>query len=106
MVTREADGVLYTHAGPEIGVAATKSFTTQLTCLYLLALYLAEARQTLTQEQMQNYIEDLTKIPQKIESIFGKIEYLEGPIQTFLPVAQFPLSGPREFITPSPWRVH
>ena len=77
MVTREADGVLYTHAGPEIGVAATKSFTTQLTCLYLLALYLAEARQTLTQEQVQNYIEDLTKIPQKIESIFGKIEYLE-----------------------------
>ena len=63
MVTREADGVLYTHAGPEIGVAATKSFTTQLTCLYLLALYLAEARQTLTQEQVQNYIEDLTKIP-------------------------------------------
>ena len=77
MVTREADGVLYTHAGPEIGVAATKSFTTQLTCLYLLALYLAEARQTLTQEQVQNYIEDLTKIPQKIESIFGKIEVLE-----------------------------
>jgi len=77
MVTREADGVLYTHAGPEIGVAATKSFTTQLTCLYLLALYLAEARQTLTQEQVQNYIEDLTRIPQKIESIFGKIEVLE-----------------------------
>ncbi|HEU0004431.1 MAG TPA: glutamine--fructose-6-phosphate transaminase (isomerizing), partial [Terriglobia bacterium] len=77
MVTREADGVLYTHAGPEIGVAATKSFTTQLTCLYLLALYLAEARQTLTQEQVQNYIEDLTKIPQKIESIFGKVEVLE-----------------------------
>ena len=77
MVTREADGVLYTHAGPEIGVAATKSFTTQLTCLYLLALYLAEARQTLTQGQVQNYIEDLTRIPQKIESIFGKIEVLE-----------------------------
>lgn len=77
MVTRAADGVLYTHAGPEIGVAATKSFTTQLTCLYLLALYLAEARQTLTQEQVQNYIEDLTKVPQKIESIFGKVEVLE-----------------------------
>ena len=75
MVTREADGVLYTHAGPEIGVAATKSFTTQLTCLYLLALHLAEIRQTLTLEQVQNYIEDLTKIPQKIESIFGKVEY-------------------------------
>jgi glutamine---fructose-6-phosphate transaminase (isomerizing) len=76
-VTREADGVLYTHAGPEIGVAATKSFTTQLSGLYLLALYLAEVRGTLTSEQLGAYIEDLAKIPQKIESIFSKVEYLE-----------------------------
>ncbi|MCI0623763.1 MAG: glutamine--fructose-6-phosphate transaminase (isomerizing) [Acidobacteria bacterium] len=89
MVTREADGVLYTHAGPEIGVAATKSFTTQLTCLYLLALYLAEARQTLTQEQVRNYIEDLTRIPQKIESIFGKIEYLEELSKHFFRSSNF-----------------
>ncbi len=93
MVTREADGVLYTHAGPEIGVAATKSFTTQLTALYLLALYLAEARQTLTAEQVQSYIEDLTKIPQKIESIFGKIEYLEELSKHFFRSSNFLFLG-------------
>ena len=45
MATREADGTLYTHAGPEIGVASTKAFTTQLVALYLLALQLAEVRE-------------------------------------------------------------
>ncbi|MFN8005663.1 MAG: glutamine--fructose-6-phosphate transaminase (isomerizing) [Terriglobia bacterium] len=89
MVTREADGVLYTHAGPEIGVAATKSFTSQLTALYLLALYLADVRKTLTHEQIQGYIEDLTKIPQKIESIFGKIEYLEELSKNFFRSSNF-----------------
>lgn len=89
MVTREADGVLYTHAGPEIGVAATKSFTAQLTALYLFALYLAEVRQTLASEQIQNYIEDLTKIPQKIESIFGKVEYLEELSKNFFRSTEF-----------------
>jgi glucosamine--fructose-6-phosphate aminotransferase (isomerizing) len=89
MVTREADGVMYTHAGPEIGVAATKSFTSQLTALYLLALFLADARKTLTHEQIQGYIEDLTKIPQKIESIFGKLEYLEELSKTFFRSSNF-----------------
>ncbi len=89
MVTREADGVLYTHAGPEIGVAATKSFTSQLTGLYLCALYLAGIRQTLTPDQIQAYIEDLAKIPQKIESIFGKTEYLEELSKIFFRSGQF-----------------
>lgn len=88
-VTREADGVVYTHAGPEIGVAATKSFTTQLVGLYLLALYLAEARQTLTVEQRSAYIEDLVKLPQKIESIFGKVEYLEELSKSFFRCSDF-----------------
>jgi glucosamine--fructose-6-phosphate aminotransferase (isomerizing) len=83
MVTREADGVFYTHAGPEIGVAATKSFTAQLTALYLFALYLADVLHTLTHEQVQGYIEDLAKLPQKIESIFGKVEYLDELSKVF-----------------------
>jgi glutamine---fructose-6-phosphate transaminase (isomerizing) len=89
MVTREADGVLYTHAGPEIGVAATKSFTSQLTGLYLCALYLAGVRQTLTSDQIQAYIEDLAKIPHKIESIFGKTEYLEELSKIFFRSGEF-----------------
>jgi len=89
MVTREAEGVLYTHAGPEIGVAATKSFTTQLTGLYLFALYLAGIRKTLTSDQIQTYIEDLTKVPHKIESIFGKVEYLEELSKNFFRSDEF-----------------
>jgi glutamine---fructose-6-phosphate transaminase (isomerizing) len=89
MVTREADGVLYTHAGPEIGVAATKSFTSQLTALYLFALYLAEIRKALVPDQIQNYIEDLAKIPHKIESIFGKVEYLEELSKHFFRCTEF-----------------
>ena len=51
-MTREADGVIYTHAGPEIGVASTKAFTSQLAALFLLTLYLAKARGTMTREQL------------------------------------------------------
>ena len=77
MITREADGVLYTHAGPEIGVAATKTFTTQLTALFLFALFLANLRKTITPEQAQAYMEALAKVPQQIESILGKAEEVE-----------------------------
>ena len=93
MVTREADGVLYTHAGPEIGVAATKSFTTQLTALYLFALYLGEVRGVLNSDQVQNYIEDLAKLPQKIEAVFGKIEYLDELSKHFFRSAHFLFLG-------------
>ncbi len=51
MATREAEGTIYTHAGPEIGVASTKAFTTQLVALYLLALKLAEVRQTMSEAE-------------------------------------------------------
>src|SRR5207245_7784654 len=51
MITRESAGTIYTHAGPEIGVASTKAFTAQMTALYLFALYLAELRGTITAEQ-------------------------------------------------------
>jgi glucosamine--fructose-6-phosphate aminotransferase (isomerizing) len=93
MVTREADGVLYTHAGPEIGVAATKSFTAQLTALYLFALYLADLRGTLTHDQIQGHIEDLAKLPHKIDSIFGKIEYLDELSKTFFRHTEFLFLG-------------
>src|SRR5579872_5237778 len=51
MITREASGTIYTHAGPEIGVASTKAFTAQLTALYLFALYLAQVRETLSPDE-------------------------------------------------------
>ena len=77
MITREADGVLYTHAGPEIGVAATKTFTTQLTSLFLFALFLAGLRKTVSPEQAQALIEELARVPQKMESCIGQAAHLE-----------------------------
>ncbi|MGE0463535.1 MAG: glutamine--fructose-6-phosphate transaminase (isomerizing) [Vicinamibacterales bacterium] len=67
MATREAEGTIYTHAGPEIGVASTKAFTTQLVALYLLALRLAEIRETLTTDQRRAAIDELMRLPQVVE---------------------------------------
>ena len=67
MATREADGTVYTHAGPEIGVASTKAFTSQLVALHLLALYLAQLRGSLAAEDVRQHIEDLLQIPQILE---------------------------------------
>jgi glucosamine--fructose-6-phosphate aminotransferase (isomerizing) len=69
MITREAAGTIYTHAGPEIGVASTKAFTAQLTALYLFALYLAQARGAMTAEQAREAVQYLTKIPGKLEHL-------------------------------------
>jgi len=65
--SREADGVVYTHAGPEIGVASTKAFTAQLTALYLFGLFFAGLRKTLTVEEMKTRIAELVRIPALVE---------------------------------------
>ena len=69
MVAREAHGAIYTHAGPEIGVASTKAFTAQLTALFLLALKLGQLRGRLDTERSIALIEELSHIPGKIEEI-------------------------------------
>jgi len=68
-IARESDGVIYTHAGPEIGVASTKAFTTQLTALYLLALHLSAARGTLSGAEIAEHLLDLSELPRKIEEV-------------------------------------
>jgi glucosamine--fructose-6-phosphate aminotransferase (isomerizing) len=67
MATREAEGTVYTHAGPEIGVASTKAFTSQLVALQLLALYLAQVRGTLTPTEIRRHIGELLQMPQILE---------------------------------------
>ncbi len=62
-IARESDGVIYTHAGPEIGVASTKAFTTQLAALYLLALHLAAARGTLPAATIAAHLQELADVP-------------------------------------------
>jgi glucosamine--fructose-6-phosphate aminotransferase (isomerizing) len=63
MATRETDGTVYTHAGPEIGVASTKAFTSQLVALYLLALRLGQVRSALSLEASKPYVESLLQLP-------------------------------------------
>jgi glucosamine--fructose-6-phosphate aminotransferase (isomerizing) len=67
MATRETDGTIYTHAGPEIGVASTKAFTSQLVALYLLALRLAQVRGALSAEASKPHIDALLQLPQILE---------------------------------------
>ncbi len=67
MATRETDGTIYTHAGPEIGVASTKAFTSQLVALYLLALRLGQVRGVLTPATSQPHVNALLQLPQFLE---------------------------------------
>jgi glucosamine--fructose-6-phosphate aminotransferase (isomerizing) len=72
MITREAAGTLMTHAGPEIGVASTKAFTSQLTALFILAMYLGQAREALTPEESSKLVQELVRIPGKLETILSQ----------------------------------
>jgi glucosamine--fructose-6-phosphate aminotransferase (isomerizing) len=77
MATREAEGTLYTHAGPEIGVASTKAFTSQLVALNILALYLAQARGTLTESQTRKEIAALLGLPKQMEQALKASSVME-----------------------------
>ena len=68
-IAREADGVLYTHAGPEISIASTKAFTAQMAVLFLFAEYLAQVRGALSDGQQRKWIEELLSLPQKTETV-------------------------------------
>ena len=70
-LAREADGVLYTHAGPEIGVAATKTFATQMVSQYLVALYLAQIRGSMFPEEIAEMLEHMHALPAQVERAIG-----------------------------------
>ena len=73
MITRDANGTIYTHAGPEIGVASTKAFTAQITALFLFALRLAQARGQLTNAESLTLVEELSKIPAKVQDMLKAV---------------------------------
>jgi glucosamine--fructose-6-phosphate aminotransferase (isomerizing) len=93
MITREAAGTIYTHAGPEIGVASTKAFTCQLVALYLFALYLAQVRGAMTSEQIRTAAEELTLIPGKLENILTHDEACEDLAKRFQRAQDFLFLG-------------
>ncbi len=70
-LARESDGIIYTHAGPEIGVASTKAYTAQLLALYLFAFYFAQIKNMLPEEKIHKYIEGLNKIPKLMAAVLG-----------------------------------
>jgi glucosamine--fructose-6-phosphate aminotransferase (isomerizing) len=71
MITREAAGTLYTHAGPEIGVASTKAFTCQLTALFILAMHLGQANRYLDESTSRCLVQELLRIPGKLETVLS-----------------------------------
>ncbi|MGB8674270.1 MAG: glutamine--fructose-6-phosphate transaminase (isomerizing), partial [Candidatus Acidiferrales bacterium] len=83
MLTRESNGTIYTHAGPEIGVASTKAFTGQLTALVLTALYLAQVRGKITPAAAQTLMQELTRVPHKIETILQRDAAIEELARQF-----------------------
>ncbi|MEE6294336.1 glutamine--fructose-6-phosphate transaminase (isomerizing) [Georgenia wangjunii] len=73
-IAREADAVLYTHAGPEVAVASTKAFLAQITATYLLGLYLAQLRGTKYLEEVAGYLDELGRLPARIQEVLDRAE--------------------------------
>jgi glucosamine--fructose-6-phosphate aminotransferase (isomerizing) len=88
-LARESEGIFYTHAGPEIAVASTKAFTTQLVELFLLALYLARIRETIGQKEGKGLLEDLLKIPHQVQEVLGLNPQIEALSRRYLNTRDF-----------------
>ncbi|MDQ3753340.1 MAG: glutamine--fructose-6-phosphate transaminase (isomerizing) [Acidobacteriota bacterium] len=83
MITRESDGTILTHAGPEIGVASTKAFTAQMTALYLFALYFGQLRGALSSDAAKHHAQELAELPVKIEHLLSESDALEELAREF-----------------------
>src|SRR5262249_17983866 len=73
-IPRTADGALYTHAGPEIGVASTKCFTTQLAAMLMLSVYIGRRRNTLSEENARRVLQALSEVPQHMRWVLDRGE--------------------------------
>jgi glucosamine--fructose-6-phosphate aminotransferase (isomerizing) len=89
MITREADGTILTHAGPEIGVASTKAFTSQMIALYLFGLYLGQLRGELSPEQSLAHSRQLAELPVKMEHLLNNADAIEGLSREFFRATDF-----------------
>lgn len=87
--SREADGVIYTHAGPEIGVASTKAFTAQLTALYIFGLFFAAHCKSLSIEQVKKWLADLVHIPVLVERCLEQDAALEQIAKRYFKASDF-----------------
>ena len=76
-IARESDNVMYTWAGPEIAVATTKAYSTQLSALYLLAMYFGKVKGTLAKEEYSDMLKELMLLPDKVQTILGDKENIQ-----------------------------
>jgi glucosamine--fructose-6-phosphate aminotransferase (isomerizing) len=89
MITREATGTLLTHAGPEIGVASTKAFTSQLTALLILGMHLGQVRKTLSPEASSKLVQEMTEIPGKLEHVLANTGIYEELVRNLFRAQDF-----------------
>jgi glucosamine--fructose-6-phosphate aminotransferase (isomerizing) len=92
-IARESHDVLYTHAGPEIGVASTKAFTTQVVAHYLMALRLALSRGRIGPDEARAHIRDLLRLPRAVERVLQRDEEIRGVAQKFFHATNFLFLG-------------
>ncbi|HET7723326.1 MAG TPA: glutamine--fructose-6-phosphate transaminase (isomerizing) [Propionibacteriaceae bacterium] len=83
-IPRESDAVIYTHAGPEIGVASTKGFTTQIVACYLLGLYLAQVKGTKFGDEIRDLLDELEQIPAKMQQVLDSIDQVGSLARDFV----------------------
>ncbi|MEF9475499.1 MAG: glutamine--fructose-6-phosphate transaminase (isomerizing) [Candidatus Mariimomonas ferrooxydans] len=88
-VTREADSVFYTHSGPEIGVASTKAFTTQLVALYMFSIGIAKAREAISVRATKELLSDLLQLPEKVEKTLRLNDHIVEIAKKFFRVKDF-----------------
>ncbi len=89
MIHREAEGTILTHAGPEIGVASTKAFTSQMVALYLFASHLGQVRGTVDDEQAKKLAQELAELPLKIEQLLNDADSIEELSKDYFRVQDF-----------------
>lgn len=92
-IAREADGVLYTHAGKEVSIASTKAFTAQLAVLYLFAVYLGQVRESLGKDQVREHLRQLLEIPKKVETVLQSAPACERLAEKYRSVQDFLFLG-------------
>ena len=89
MIVREADGTILTHAGPEIGVASTKAFTSQMIALYLLGMYLGQVRGVLSEDEARFHAQELAELPVKLEHLLNDSDGIEELSKEFFRSTDF-----------------
>ncbi len=88
-ISRDSDSVIYTHAGPEIGVASTKAFTTQVISLFLFAIYLGRERGVMSADEAGRYLGEVVKLPEVIEKVLELDDYILSLAKKFKDASDF-----------------